>query len=191
MAEDSLGYLVILSWITSGGIWCNLLEETLIRRLAHFELSRVLLIVRLAALVLSLAVVCPGRPLKVVLIDKKGAPLSGQDITLSLLYKQAQQFHETASPTTYKTDQAGVVVFQVPNPLPATVGIRIKLNSPKWDCNCVAIVPTSEVFTTGSVLSPPGKPITSGSLHRQPGSVTVVVFPKSLLYRLLYPIEKE
>jgi hypothetical protein len=124
-----------------------------------------------------------GQILRVHIVNTKdGKPLKNETVTVSFLYEGEQP----APPLQLQTDQNGEAVFNLPEPAPMDLDIRVKLKSEYWHCGCMALVVPKDIIQKGFTTATEA----SGGLKPGPGEILFVARPYSLWERILAPLVK-
>lgn len=91
-----------------------------------------------------------------------------------------------------KADNSGIVIFNLPEPIPQRLFIKIDIQAGRWRCGTVEFVDTQDVFRNGVVgLSPaPKRGKTDVVVKAMPGVIVFLARPMTFLERLLYPLVK-
>jgi hypothetical protein len=80
-----------------------------------------------------------------------GKPLVQQTVSVQFFY---EKLGKISSAISFRTNKAGEIRFEFPEPLPEQMGIDIELESNSWHCRCSAMVETNAVLTKGTVEAP-------------------------------------
>ncbi len=135
---------------------------------------------------------CFGQVIKVRLVNiKNGHPIQKQKITVSLLYEKSQKAPAKYDARVYlETDANGQTQFDLPEPPPAHLDVRVTLSSGHWHCGCMALTDTQDVIQKGVTVVRPD-PGSKAPLIAKAGEILFTARPYTFIERLLYPIEKE
>jgi len=150
------------------------------------------------ALTLSILVssssLCYAQSVKVrVISTKDNKPLTGQPITVSLLYDNSQKIPSGLETTIQiKTDTNGEASFALPEPAPAHLSAQVHLTSNNWRCACMTLVPSQEVVEKGiSVTSTSQSSAGRTVAVARPREIIFSPRPLTFFERLLEPFVKQ
>jgi hypothetical protein len=121
-------------------------------------------------------------------------PLRNQLVRVALLYDKGettpQKFEAELS---FQTDANGEAHFAFPEPPPAHIDVRVRVERGRWHCGCLLLAVTQDIMNRGIVESA----ASANELERSPdlvkgvpGEIRFVVRPASFWERLLYPFVK-
>ena len=122
-------------------------------------------------------------------------PIGNQSVSVTLLYEK-----EETIPAKFdrnldsKTDSNGEARFVLPEPPPAHVDVRVRIEPGRWHCSCLLLAITQDVMNKGTVNSA----ASADELRRSPdlakavpGEIRFIMRPASFFERLLYPLLKQ
>lgn len=138
---------------------------------------------------------CAGQVITVrVLNVSHGRPLSGQDVSVTLLYGNHKPVSQhSGNVLQLKTDVNGQARFELPQPTPLNLWVQVHLSSGPWRCGCLALVSVRKVVQKGFIQAKPVQVSRNlpSSVKVKPAEILFVAQRLSLLERLLYPLVKE
>jgi hypothetical protein len=121
-------------------------------------------------------------------------PLRNQLVRVALLYDKGETTPEKfEAELSFQTDANGEAQFALPEPPPAHIDVRVRLERGRWHCGCLLLAVTQDIMNRGIVESA----ASANELKRSPdlikavpGEIRFVVRPASFWERLLYPFVK-
>lgn len=172
--------------MASFGLSCDNLFEDKVKKLSFRCLAWFFL--------LWLAPCCFAQVIRIRVVDSKtGLPLQKQPVSVGLFYekgKKAPAGFDTRP--RLETNVNGEAEFRLPDPVPAHLGIQVRLTSEHWHCWCVVLVATQDLLRTGIVESADVETKASAAAAKaEPGVILFRARPFTFLERLLYPLVKE
>jgi hypothetical protein len=145
---------------------------------------------RVLILVLLLCPVCFAQPVTVrVVSGKDGHPLPKQAVSVQFFYDKPAKVSPSLD---FETDSNGEAQFDLPEPAPVHLNVRITLPSEHWHCACGFMGDTEMVVEKGVVQGTPDKTKTPVAAPKvEAGHIVFVARPFTFVERLLYPLVKE
>ena len=141
-------------------------------------------------LTLWLGPMCSAQVIRIRVINSNnGQPLPKQSVSVNLLYDKGEK-----PPAKYEanllleTDADGKAQFRLPEPVPAHLGVQVRLTSEHWHCGCMALATTQDVIQKG--MSDSESTTSIKNARAEPGIILFLARPFTLLERLLYPLMK-
>jgi hypothetical protein len=142
--------------------------------------------------IILIALLCPlskAQSVGIRVIDMKGQAIANQPVRVSFF---AEKLAKAADAVTLETDARGEASFNLPEPAPPHLEVRVNLKDNRWFCNCVLMTDTSTVLQRGVVeWAPHESPAPKLWPDAQPGHIVFVARPIGFFERLLYPLIKE
>jgi hypothetical protein len=117
-------------------------------------------------------------------------PLQKQSVSVQFLYEKPPK----ASPSLHiETDADGQATFNIPEPIPEHIDVRVTLTSEHWHCACGVMADTQQILRNGILQAAPSKePNASGaSAGARPGQIVFLARPFTFFERVLYPFVKQ
>jgi hypothetical protein len=156
-----------------------LFRGDIIRRMRAFTLG------------LVLCHVCFAQAVKVRVINGyDGQPLSKQAVAVQFFYEKPASI---SPPLHIETDANGEAQFNISEPHPANIDVRLALAPDQWHCLCWVMADTKEVLREGTLqISPskaPNAPIVPA--NREPGQIVFVAYSFGFFEKWLYPFLKQ
>ena len=140
---------------------------------------------RFLMLLLTLASFSHAESVKVsVLNGKNGHPLSGASVSVQFFYDNPAR---ATTPLSLKTSSEGSVEISLPSPLPDHISVQVSLKY--YACDCWVMADTKSIVEQGKLAIFRGQRVKSG-IAPQPGQITFLPLPFTLIQRLLYPLVK-
>ena len=138
---------------------------------------------RFLTLLLMLASFSHAESVKVsVLNGRNGHPLSGASVSVQFFYDNPAKM---TTPLSLETSSEGSVEFTLPSPLPDHVSVQVSLKY--YACDCWVMADTKSILQQGKLAIFRGQRLKSG-ITSQPGQITFLPLPFTLIQRLLYPL---
>ncbi len=144
---------------------------------------------RIIILIALLCPVCPAQSVGIRVVDMKGQAIAKQPIRVSF---SAEKLAKAADAVTLETDAKGEASFNLPEPAPPQLEVRVSLREGRWLCNCVLMTDTNTVLHQGVVQPAPHETaVPKSTPEAQPGQIVFVARPMGFFERLFYPLIKE
>lgn len=126
------------------------------------------------ALILLLCPVCFAQSVTVRVINgKNGRALRKQAVSVQFFYEKPPG---VSPPLNIETDSNGEAQFNLPDPIPPHLNVRVTLTSEHWHCACGLMANTETVVHKGVVEIAPEKTKTSTALaNPEPGHIDLFV----------------
>jgi hypothetical protein len=132
---------------------------------------------------------CSAQTIRVRVINgDDGHPLPKQAVSVQFLYEKPVQALRSLD---IETDGHGEAQFNIPEPAPGHISIRITLSSEHWHCACWVMANTERVVREGIVHAGAAKKTPAASTNAQPGQIIFIASPFTFFERLLYPLVKD
>jgi hypothetical protein len=139
------------------------------------------------AIVMLLCPACYAQSVSVRVLDAKHkVGLANETVSVQFVYDKPAS---VTPPLRLKTDSNGEARFDMPDPRPEHLDVRVALTSEHWHCGCWMMADTETVLEKGLAEAVPSETAASQTTAK-PGQILFLPHPFTFIEILLYPLTK-